>query len=135
MGGRGGSSNTLDIVLRAIRFDECHMKPEIQPSSPCTPNQRITMQATTQNLTPDPISIRETPESISIEIAKPFRDLVGSSEALTALLRQFLRLYLEERITASDPDMRAVDDLAESSKASWWERNGDDFLRNVDRET
>ena len=93
------------------------------------------MQATTQNLTPDPISIRETPESISIEIAKPFRDLVGSSEALTALLRQFLRLYLEERITASDPDMRAVDDLAESSKASWWERNGDDFLRNVDRET
>ena len=92
------------------------------------------MQLTTQTPTPDPISISETPESISIEIAKPIRQLLGSSEALTDLLRRFLQLYLDERIAASDPDVRAMDDLAESSKASWWAKHGDDFLRDVDRE-
>ncbi len=92
------------------------------------------MQATTQPQTPDPISIRETPESISIEITKPLRQLLGSSEALTDLLRHFLRLYLGERIAASDPDARAIDEVAEHSKASWWEKNGDDFLRDVNRD-
>ena len=89
------------------------------------------MQTTTQPPTPDPISISETPESILIEIAKPIRQLFGTSEALTDL-RRFLQLYLEERIAADDPDIRAMDDLSESSKASWWAKHGDDFLRDVD---
>ena len=92
------------------------------------------MQMTTRTETPDPISIRETPESISIEIIKPFRQLLGSSEDRTDLLRHFLQLYLDVLIAAGDPDARTIDDLAEHSKASWWEKNGDSFLRDVNRD-